>query len=91
MPGGRLSTLARTMRERAQFEAPAEPGGGTPPPGDGARRGPAAGMVSRRGLLRMGGAVGVSAAVAACTTRSSPAASGTKAANARGPRACGWP
>ena len=35
--------------------------------------------VSRRGLLRMGGAAGVSAVLAACTTRSSPAAGGTKA------------
>ena len=43
------------------------------------------GVVSRRGLLRMGGAVGVSAALAACTTRSSPAASGTKAATPTAP------
>ena len=34
MPGGRLSTLARAMRERAQLDAPAGPGGGSPPPGD---------------------------------------------------------
>src|SRR6185437_13957670 len=74
MPRGRLSTLARAMRERAQFDASAGPGGGIPSPGGGGR-----GVVSRRGLLRLGGAVGVSAAVAACTTRSSPAASGTKA------------
>ena len=84
MPGGRLSTLARSMRERAQFEAPVVPGGGTPPPGDAPGRA-GGGMVSRRGLLRMGGAVGVSAALAACTTRSSPAASGTKSATPAAP------
>jgi monoamine oxidase len=84
VPGGRLSALARAMRERAQFEVPAVPGGGTPPPGD--TPGPVGGgMVSRRGLLRMGGAVGVSAALAACTTRSSPAASGTKSATPAAP------
>ena len=85
MPGGRLSTLARAMRERAQFDAPAVPGGGTPSPGGGIPSPGGApgragrGVVSRRGLLRMGGAFGVSAALAACTARSSPAASGTKA------------
>ena len=84
MPGGRLSTLARSMRERAQFEAPVVPGGGTPPPGDAPGRA-GGGMVSRRGLLRMGGAVGVSAALAACTTRTSPAASGTKSATPAAP------
>jgi Flavin containing amine oxidoreductase len=30
VPGGRRSTLARAMRERAEFEAPAVPGGRTP-------------------------------------------------------------
>ena len=85
MPGGRLSTLARAMRERALFEAPAVPGGGTPSPSGGisspggAPERAGRGVVSRRGLLRMGGAFGVSAAVAACTARSSPAASGTSA------------
>jgi monoamine oxidase len=106
VPGGRLSTLARAMRERAQFDAPAGPGRGTPLPGGGttlpgggttlpgggttlpgggttlpggAPGGAGRGVVSRRGLLRMGGAAGVSAALAACTTRSSPAAGGTKA------------
>src|SRR5215831_268374 len=84
MPGGRLSTLARAMRERAQLEP--SPGGGAPSPGAGCPSpghtpGQAGrGMVSRRGLLRMGGAFGVSAALAACTTRGSPAVSGTKAA-----------
>ena len=83
MPGGRLSTLARAMRERAQFDAPAVPGEGTRSPG-GAIPSPGGApgragrrVVSRRGLLRMGGAFGVSAALAACTTRSSPAADGT--------------
>jgi hypothetical protein len=99
VPGGRLSTLARAMRERAQFDAPAGPGRGTPLPGGGttlpgggttlpgggttlpggAPGGAGRGVVSRRGLLRMGGAAGVSAALAACTARSSPAAGGTKA------------
>ena len=75
MPGGRLSTLARAMRERALFEAPAVPGGGTPSPSGGisspggAPERAGRGVVSRRGLLRMGGAFGVSAAVAACTAR----------------------
>ncbi|HEY1344541.1 MAG TPA: FAD-dependent oxidoreductase, partial [Streptosporangiaceae bacterium] len=77
MPGGRLPPLARAMRERAQADAPAWPGGGSPPGGDGPAR--AGRGVSRRGLLRVGGAFGVSAALAACTTRSSPAASGTAA------------
>ena len=78
MAGGRLPALARTMRERAQVDAPAWPGGGSPPGGHGPAQ--AGRGVSRRGLLRMGGALVVSAALAACTTRSSPAAGGTRTA-----------
>ena len=66
MPGGRLSTLARAMRERAQFDAPAVPGGGTPSPGGAsvarrrARAGRAGGLAARaaahgRGVRRFGG------------------------------------
>jgi monoamine oxidase len=40
-------------------------------------------VVSRRGLLRMGGAIGVSAALAACTARQ-PSRAGTPKAGARG-------
>jgi monoamine oxidase len=83
MPGGRLSTLARAMRADAQ-PGSGTPLSGTPPPGGtGERAGspglPRRGGLSRRGVLRMGGAAGVSAALAACTARSSPAASGTGA------------
>jgi monoamine oxidase len=82
MPGGRLSTLARAMRADAQ-PGSGTPLSGTPPGGAGERAGsaglPRRGGLSRRGVLRMGGAAGVSAALAACTARSSPAASGTGA------------
>ena len=79
MPGGRLSTLARAMRADAQpgsgaWRADGIPLTGAPPPsGAGGRAGRG---LSRRGLLRMGGAAGLSAALAACTARGSPAASG---------------
>jgi len=61
------------MREHAQSDLGARPADGAPTLGDRPGR-----VVSRRGLLRMGGAFGVSAALAACTTRSSPAARGTR-------------
>jgi monoamine oxidase len=72
--------LARAMRERARSDVPAGPGGDTPSAGGGipspggAPARAVRGVVSRRGVLRMGGAFGVSAALAACTARSSPAA-----------------
>jgi monoamine oxidase len=77
MPGGRLSVLARAMREQAQ----AGSGAGQV---DGAASGDAVAPaaregLSRRGLLRMGGAAGVSVALAACTARSSPAVGTPKA------------
>src|SRR5262249_31929983 len=84
MSGGRRATLARAMREHAQLGTTAGPGDGTLRPGD-AAGGAGRGVVSRRGLLRMGGAAGVSAALAACTTRGSPAAKGTKAPTPAGP------
>jgi monoamine oxidase len=75
--------MARAMRESAQ-PASGIRRAGTPPasarradPSPASSGQPGAdggGMVSRRGLLRMGGAAGVSAALAACTTRSAPAA-----------------
>jgi monoamine oxidase len=77
MPGGRLSVLARAMREQARAGSGAGQVGGTVP-GDAfvpvAREG-----LSRRGLLRMGGTFGVSVALAACTARSSPAVGAAKA------------
>jgi monoamine oxidase len=79
MPGGWLSTLARAMREDAQHGPGARHAGSSRLAGD-AVRPPGGEMVSRRRLLRMGGAVGVSAALAACTARSSPASGRVEAA-----------
>ncbi|HEY6277839.1 MAG TPA: NAD(P)/FAD-dependent oxidoreductase, partial [Streptosporangiaceae bacterium] len=101
MPGGRLSALARAMREDAKRDTGTRPAGArrdgagpdgagyagaTPSPGEPGLGG--RGTVSRRGLLRIGGAAGVSAALAACTARSSPAAgrAGSAAAVAGGVR-----
>jgi monoamine oxidase len=77
MPGGRLSTLARAMREQAQAGSGSGQAGGAPS-GDASARAVREGL-SRRGLLCMGGAFGVSAALAACTAHNSPAASAPKA------------
>jgi monoamine oxidase len=78
------------MREYVQVESGAGQAGGPPAAGNAVVRA-GRGVVSRRGLLRMGGAFGVSAALAACTTRSSPASgtrTGTPAArSARNPAA----
>ena len=88
MPGGRLSTLARAMREQAQAGSGSGQADGAPS-GDASAREVREGL-SRRGLLGLGGAFGVSAALAACTVHNSPAASaakaGTPAAAASGTR-----
>ncbi len=81
MPGGRLSALARAVHEDAQPGSGARQAGLTAPSGGACERaGP--GALSRRGLLRVGGAVGVSAALAACTSRGPSAAAGTGAGTA---------
>jgi monoamine oxidase len=74
------------MREQAQAGSGTGQVGGSPP-ADAAAQATRAGL-SRRGLLRMGGAAGVSAALAACTARSSPAPgrTGTAAPAAQGVR-----
>src|SRR5690349_21423839 len=76
MPGGRLSKLAREVREQAQAGCGTGQVDGAPY-GDTVERAAREGL-SRRGLLRMGGAAGVSAALSACTARSSPAAGAPK-------------
>jgi Flavin containing amine oxidoreductase len=74
MPGGRLPPLARAMREYARLDSGAREAGGRASCGDALERAER-GVLSRRGLLRAGGAFGVSAALAACTAPSSPARS----------------
>jgi monoamine oxidase len=63
------------MREYVQLDSGASHADGAPSLDEALAR-VEPGVVSRRGLLRMGGAFGVSAALAACTTRGSPTASG---------------
>jgi monoamine oxidase len=89
MPGARLSTLARAMREDAQRDfggwkagAGHAGAGGAMSTAGGEPGRVGRGMVSRRGLLRMGGAVGVSAALAACTSRGAAAAGAAGAGTA---------
>ena len=84
--GGRLSVLARAMREQGQAGSGAALVDGAPS-GDAVARVARDGL-SRRGLLRIGGAAGVAAALAACTSRSSTAAgkAGTAAHAAQGVR-----
>jgi monoamine oxidase len=95
MTGGRLSVLARAMRESTQAtssiryahtpRASALQTGGAGSLSAVSPSGP--GAISRRRLLRMGGTVGVSAALAACTTSSSPTPGGKRnAAAAHGAR-----
>jgi monoamine oxidase len=95
MAGGRLPLLARAMRDYVQLDSGGGQAGrgGAGPAGDGPSFGEALerarrGMVSRRGLLRLGGAAGAMAALAACTPESRPAASGKGAGTpaARGAR-----
>ena len=59
MPGGRLSALARAMREQAQAGSRTGQVDGSPPAAAAART--TREGLSRRGLLRIGGAAGVSA------------------------------
>src|SRR5690349_12491977 len=74
MPGGRLPPLARAMREYARLDSGAGEAGGRAWCGDAIERAERR-VLSRRGLLRAGGAFGVSAALAACTAPGSPARS----------------
>ena len=93
MPGGRLPPLARALREYARLASGAGEAGGRASCGDALERAERR-VLSRRGLLRAGGAFGVSAALAACTAPGSPARSspaggpgaGTRAAAAPGAR-----
>ncbi len=84
MPGGRLPALARAMREQAQAGPGTSHVDGSPAAGAAARA--TRDGLSRRGLLRLGGAAGVSAALAACTARRSPAPGRTGTAAAQGVR-----
>src|SRR5690242_19151432 len=94
MPGGRLPPLARAMREYARLDSGAREGGDRASCGDALERAERR-VLSRRGVLRAGGAFGVSAALAACTAPGSPARSSpaggpgaaTRAAAAQGARA----
>jgi hypothetical protein len=93
MPGGRLPPLARAMREYARLDSGVREAGGRASCSDALERAERRAL-SRRGLLRAGGAFGVSAALAACTAPSSPARSspaggprpGARAAAAQGAR-----
>src|SRR5207245_2298862 len=67
--GGRLPPLARAMREYARLDSGVREAGGHASCSDALERAERR-VLSRRGLLRAGGAFGVSAALAACTAPS---------------------